>query len=327
MNTTTKQDKFYLAPMEGVTSYIYRNAQNDFFHNIDKFFTPFIAASQSGKLKTREKQDILPENNSGLYIVPQILTNNADDFIRMSEKLMEYGYEEINLNLGCPAGTVVAKGKGSGFLAETERLDRFLNEVFQAVKCKVSIKTRIGKDAPEEFDELLGIYNQYPLEELIIHPRVQKDYYNNTPNLEVFSKAVESSNCPVCYNGDIFTAMDFRKIRQRYPSVNRFMLGRGLIANPGLVKSIQSDWSVDSATMQTFHSRILDDYMQILSGDVNVLYKMKELWFYMGPMFEDAEKYRKKIRKCSKLSEYNDIVKRIFEEKNIEGNAGFSPNV
>lgn len=313
--------------MEGVTSHIFRNAQNDFFHNVDKFFTPFIAASQSGKMKTREKQDILPENNKGLNIVPQILTNNADDFIQMSKKLLDYGYNEINLNLGCPSGTVVAKGKGSGFLAEPILLDRFLNQVFEALDCKISIKTRIGKDSPEEFEDLLRIYNRYPLEELIIHPRIQKDYYKNTPNLVVFAEALESSNCPVCYNGDIFTAQDYQKFHHEFPSVNRIMLGRGLIGNPGLIESILTDRSIDKKTLRAFHDRILADYTEWMSGDINVLYKMKEIWFYMGPMFEDADKYRKKIRKCSKLAEYNDIINRLFEEKEIPAGAGFSTSM
>lgn len=317
------QMKFYLAPMEGVTSYIFRNAQHDFFHDIDKYFTPFIAANQTGKLKSKEKKDILPENNQGLPIVPQILTNQADDFIKTAKDLQAYGYQEINLNLGCPAGTVVAKCKGSGFLAERDRLDRFLNDIFEGTDSKISIKTRIGKDSAEEFYELLPIYNQYPLEELIIHPRIQKDFYKNTPNLEIFRYALKESKNKVCYNGDIFNTLDYQRFHEQFPEVDMIMFGRGLIGNPGLVRSIQEDWSMDKLTLKSFHDRILMDYEQILSGDTNVLYKMKELWFYMMPMFTESEKYAKKIRKCSRLKEYHEIVTQLFEEKEIAKDAGF----
>ena len=155
--------KYYLAPMEGITGHIYRNAYEKYFHNIDKYFTPFIVPNQSLSLKTKELRDLQPENNEGLNIVPQILTNDSEGFIITAKKLKELGYDEINLNLGCPAGTVVSKGRGSGFLAKREELDIFLDEIFKIKDMKISIKTRIGKDSPEEFYKLIDIYNKYPL--------------------------------------------------------------------------------------------------------------------------------------------------------------------
>ena len=172
--------KFYLAPMEGITGYIYRNAHATYFGGVDKYFTPFIATTQHGKFTSRELNDILPEHNEGIAVIPQILSNNAADVMVTVQQLVTYGYEEVNLNLGCPSGTVVAKGKGSGFLAYPEALDRFLNEVFEKTPIKISIKTRIGKENPDTFNELMEIFNRYPLEELIIHPRVQTDFYRNT---------------------------------------------------------------------------------------------------------------------------------------------------
>ena len=168
--------KYYLAPMEGITGYIYRNAYEKFFHNIDKYFTPFIVPNQSRSLKTKELRDILPENNQGMNIVPQILTNDSEGFIVTAKKLKQLGYNEVNLNLGCPAGTVVSKNRGSGFLALRDELDRFLEEIYKIEDMKISIKTRIGKDTPEEFYKLIEIYNKYPLEELIIHPRTREDF-------------------------------------------------------------------------------------------------------------------------------------------------------
>ena len=173
--------KIYLAPLEGITGYTYRRALYNCFGGFDKYFIPFILPNQKGHLSTREKKDIMPENNEGMYAVPQILTKNAEDFIQTAETLQEYGYNEVNLNLGCPSKTVVTKGRGAGFLDRPDELDKFLDEIFRKCDMKISIKTRLGMDDPEEFEDLLTIYNKYPLEELIVHARVQKDYYKNTP--------------------------------------------------------------------------------------------------------------------------------------------------
>ena len=202
--------KYYLAPMEGITGFIYRNAYEKFFGNIDKYFTPFIVPTSSKSFKTKELRDVLPENNGDLNIVPQILTNDFEGFINTSRKLQQLGYNEINLNLGCPSGTVVSKNRGSGFLAKREELDKFLNDIFKINNMKISVKTRIGKDSPEEFYELIKIYNKYPMEELIIHPRTREDFYGNKPNLEVFKDALSLSTNQVCYNGDIFAVEDYK---------------------------------------------------------------------------------------------------------------------
>ena len=178
--------KFYLAPLEGITGYIYRNALHDFYGTgIDKYFMPFLAPHTKRSFNAKEKNDILPEHNKDLYAVPQILTNNASDFLRIEKDLRALGYEEININLGCPSGTVVSKGRGAGFLAKKDELDAFLEEIFEKTEGKISLKTRIGVEEPEEFYELLEIYNQYPLEELIIHPRVQKELYQGKPHREM----------------------------------------------------------------------------------------------------------------------------------------------
>lgn len=307
--------KFYFAPMEGVTGYIYRNIHHSYFPNVDKYFTPFIVANQSVSFKTRELQDIKPEHNQGMNVVPQILTNNAHDFIQTSKKIKEFGYDEINLNLGCPSGTVVAKGKGSGFLARKEELNRFLEEVFNANVTKISIKTRIGLDNPDEFQDLMLIFNQYPLEELIIHPRIQKDFYKNTPNLTVFSEGLSTSKHEVCYNGDIFTVNDYKNFIVKYPQVNAIMLGRGIIANPALIQEITSGVGLDKRVLKEFHERLVIEYKRILSGDRDVLFKMKEVWHYWAYMFTDDEKYRKKIRKASDFRIMKERSKTYFSNK------------
>jgi tRNA-dihydrouridine synthase len=309
--------KFYLAPMEGITGYIYRNSHEKFFGNIDKYFTPFIVPNNSTSLKTKELRDILPENNKGMNIIPQILTNDAEGFIVTCKKLQQLGYNRVNLNLGCPSGTVVSKSRGSGFLAKREELDMFLSEIFKMDHMKISIKTRIGKDSPEEFYELIKIYNKYPIEELIIHPRTQKDFYGNEPNLEVFKAAVALSTNPVCYNGDIFTAHDYDKLVKAFPEIEAVMLGRGIIANPGLVNSIKNNVSIDKKVLKDFHDEILNTYVEVYKEDKNALFRMKELWGYMICIFSNNKKYAKKIKKAQRLSDYNETVLSLFAQQEI----------
>lgn len=317
--------KFYFAPMEGLTGHIYRNAHHALFPYIDKYFSPFIVPQQKESLKTRDLNDILPEHNQGLVLIPQVLTNNAKDFICTAHKITEFGYKEINLNLGCPSRTVVSKNKGSGFLAHREQLNAFLEEIFAQAATKISVKTRIGRDEPEEFYELIQIYNQYPLEELIIHPRIQKDFYRNTPNWNVFGDALQVSQNPVCYNGDIFTVQDYKDFAAKFPTVDTLMLGRGLLTNPGLTREITERTFIDKKILKEFHDKVYEGYQGVLFGEKNVLYKMKELWFYLSQGFADPAKYAKKIRKSERLSDYDEAVSSLFRERELVSDTALLP--
>lgn len=318
--------KFYLAPMEGITIRTYRNICNEMFPHIDKFFTPFLVTKTKTNFNSKELRDILPENNEGLFLVPQVLTNHAEEFISMLKDLRKLGYQEANLNLGCPSGTVVSKFRGSGFLAKPEELDVFLEKVFDALEeidIELSIKTRIGKEAPEEFYHILEIYNKYPMKELIIHPRTQKDYYKNKPNLQVFEDALKLSKNPVCYNGNIFTVKDYEVFHERFQEVDTIMLGRGLIANPALVEEILGYEGLTKEKLREFHNRIYMEYKQMYSGERNVLFKMKELWCYMLFLFCEAEKYGKKVKKASNLLDYEVAVSNLFRECELDSSRGF----
>lgn len=318
--------KFYLAPMEGITGHIYRNSYEKYFHNIDKYFTPFIVPNQSVSLKTKELKDLLPQNNKGLNIVPQILTNNAEGFILTANKLKQLGYEEINLNLGCPAGTVVSKKRGSGFLAYPEELDKFLDEIYKIDNMKISIKTRLGKERADEFYKLIEIYNKYPLEELIIHPRTREDFYGNTPNLEVFKDALKLSKHSICYNGDIFTLNSYNKIINEFPEVNKVMLGRGILANPGLIGEIKNNEFANKEIIKMFHDEIFENYTILLNEDKNAMYRMKELWGYMSHIFTNNKKYYKKIKKAQKAIDYKNAVNSLFIEQDIIKGVGLFNN-
>lgn len=309
--------KLYFAPLEGITGHVFRRAFFEYFGSVEKYFIPFIKPNQRGHLSSRERQDILPENNEGMYAVPQILTNSAEDFIRTTKKLQKYGYQEINLNLGCPSKTVVTKGRGSGFLAFPEDLDRFLDTVFGQTDAEISVKTRVGKDSPEEFTDLLAIFNQYPIKELIIHPRVQLDFYKNQPNWEVFQEACKESKNPICYNGDIFSIEDYHRFADTFPEVDRVMLGRGLLMNPGLSGEIRQGRRMEKQTLRRFHDCLYEGYQEVLSGSRPILFKMKELWGFLAPLFTNYEKYAKKIKKSEKLNAYESIVDALFSEQEL----------
>lgn len=302
--------QFYLAPMEGITGYIVRNAFAHHFPYIDTYFTPFIPAAK--KMSKKIKNDLAPENNKGIHLVPQLIGNDAQEFLMMIHQLEELGFTSVNLNFGCPSGTVVSKKKGAGFLQEPQALDALLETVVSKSPLPVSVKTRIGMEDEHEWEELCAIYAKYPLEELIIHPRLQKDYYSKTPHMEAFAYAVAAISCPLCYNGDICTVEDYRKVTKQFSSVDRMMIGRGLLADPSLVGQIKGQPPADSKTLRAFHDEILEGCLMTFRAEKDVVYHLKELWFYLTWSFPNREKHLKLIRKCQSLPEYKLIVQQIF---------------
>lgn len=298
--------QLYMAPMEALTGYIYRNVYIKYFGDADKYFSPFISGK---KLSFKEKNEISPDNNKGITLVPQVLTNNADEFIYIANHLnANYGYNEINLNLGCPSGTVVSKNRGSGFLGVLDELESFLDRIFNESRTKISIKTRTGVENSDDFGRIIELYNKYPVSELIIHPRCRVDAYVGPVKLEDFQIAVDNSKHSLCYNGDIKTVEDYNKIMQKFPSIDRVMCGRGLLTNPGLFGEINGKASISKDTIKAFSKDVSDGYVGIMSGDKNVLFKMKELWIYLSKNFEDSDKVLKKLRKAQSVVEFNRIV-------------------
>lgn len=305
--------KFYFAPLVGVTGYVYRNAHHALFPQVDKYYTPFVSPTAEGVVKQKELLDVLPENNTGICVIPQILTNQAEYFIQTARQLKEFGYEEINLNLGCPSAPVVSRGRGAGFLAKPNELDQFLETIFAADLQKISIKTRIGKDSPDEIFSLMEIYNKYPLEDVIIHPRIQKDFYKNTPNREVFSKVCGLSKNPVCYNGDLFTKEDYISFRKECPTVNRVMFGRGLLHNPALIREILSGEMAKKEEIKELHDLLFVKYKEIYPMEDGILARMKQFWFYVNELFDTHEIVWERVKNCSSLSEYEKIKDALFE--------------
>ncbi len=308
-----KTVKYYMAPLESVTTWIYRQAHAKIYGRLDKYFIPFLEPHEKRDFKTRELQEILPEHNENIYAVPQILTNRSEGFIMLAKALKDWGYEEINLNLGCPSKTVVTKGKGSGFLAKPEELERFLTEIFDALsgEVKISVKTRIGKEDPEEFPALLELFNKYPMEELIIHPRVQKDGYGNVPRLELYELAEKQSLNPLCYNGDLYTQEQIRDFTERFPGTERLMFGRGFLRDPGLLYNEGKDSKDIFEKFWAFHDLVYEGYQERNMGDRNVLFKMKELWSYQVYQFSEPERLFKTFKKVQDCNEYEQMIRNL----------------
>ena len=308
-----KTVKYYMAPLESVTTWIYRQAHAKIYGRLDKYFIPFLEPHEKRDFKTRELQEILPEHNENISAVPQILTNRSEGFIKLAKALKDWGYEEINLNLGCPSKTVVTKGKGSGFLAKPEELERFLTEIFDALsgEVKISVKTRIGKEDPEEFPALLELFNKYPMEELIIHPRVQKDGYGNVPRLELYELAEKQSVNPLCYNGDLYTREQVQNFAERFPGTERLMFGRGFLRNPGLLYNEGKDSKDIFEKFWAFHDLVYEGYQERNMGDRNVLFKMKELWSYQVYQFSEPERLFKTFKKMQDCNEYEQMIRNL----------------
>lgn len=307
--------KLYMAPMEGITTYIYRNAYNHYFGGIDKYFTPFIA---SRKMNRRELNEILPEHNEKIEVVPQILTNRADEFLQIAKKIAAYGYQTVNLNLGCPSGTVTARKRGAGFLSVPDELDNFLYEIYDKSPLRISIKTRIGVESVEEWEPLLAIYKKYPVAELIVHPRLQKELYRFTPHKEAFLAAIAAlPDVPLCYNGDITSPESYEELLNAAPATDCIMIGRGILRNPALTAKLKENDAAKLFTkenLKAFHDEIFAGYAAQMAGQTPTLFKMKDLWTYLSESFAASDRYLKKIRKSSDYAAYKIAVSNLFRE-------------
>ena len=316
-------DRIYFAPMEGITGHIYRNAHAKHYPGVDRYYLPFIAVHATHNMKNKEKKDISPAQNVGLCAIPQVLTRNVDDFLWAADELRILGYREINLNFGCPSPTVTSKGKGAAFLGLTDEMDRFLDGIFNELeknfsddnKICVSVKTRIGVERVDEWERIFAIYNQYPISELIVHARTMREFYNGEAHPEIFGEILRMTRIPAVYNGNVFSVKEYRELSDLFKACTHFsgiMIGRGLIQNPALVQQIRGGEALSAGNLMAFHDEVLSGYQRELSGDTHVISKMKELWWYMGRMFSDADKPLKRIKKAKNVREYRAAVRELL---------------
>lgn len=305
---------YYCAPMEGITGAPFRRIHHQFFPGVDKYFTPFLSPSQDRCFTKRDKREILPQYNEGIPVVPQLLTRRSEDFIWAAKALADMGYREINLNLGCPSGTVTAKGKGAGFLAFPDALDAFLEDIFSHTPIPISIKTRLGVSDPAEFDRLLAIYNRYPASELIIHPRVRRDFYRPPLRSGIFDACQSRAAAPLCYNGDLVTAEDCGLFTRTHPLTERVMLGRGLIADPALISRCRGGTRADKPTLHAYLDALYREYAACFGSEHAAMLRMKEIWYYQIHLFRDGARHGKELRKARQACDYERCVTSVFQD-------------
>ena len=310
--TGMKNMELYLAPMEGITTYIYRNAHAKLFGGCDAYYAPFIVPSGNEKLRRKSLRDIAPENNS-VNLKVQVMCTTNPEFENFVRKIKEIGYNEVNLNLGCPSGTVVKKARGSGALKNLDTLDEMLCGIFDIEDIKISIKTRAGFYSHDEFEDILKIYAKYPLSKLIVHPRVREEYYKGKPNLESFKKAYEIFKNKLCYNGDIYSVYNYNEINEKFPGLDSIMIGRGCVRNPAIFREIRGGKRLSTAELINFSNILEKEYLKIYRTETNVLHKLKEIWMQVGTNYPEENKIIKAVKKAGKLTELNSAVNSLPE--------------
>lgn len=300
-----------MAPMEGLTGYMFRRVHASCFGALDRYYTPFLPPARVGStFGGRARKEIAPEHNEGLNVVPQLLTKSADEFVWAAGIFAGLGYTEVNLNLGCPSGTVVAKGKGAGALRDLDELAVFLRDICERSPLPISIKTRTGVADDDAFDQILALYKTLPLKELIVHPRAQKDRYEGIPRRERFAEALAQMPFPVAYSGDIFCPDDMNYLVEAYPQTTHVMLGRGLLANPALARTIAGGPALTLDELKRFHDELFGAYMEEMGG--NAVFRMKEWWSYVRFAFTDPLAVHRAVRKARKVEAYEAGVAQVF---------------
>jgi tRNA-dihydrouridine synthase len=307
----------YLAPVQGITDRIYRNLFPVYFKGVDVAIAPFISSVKKIKPENNLLRELYPDRNTGIPTIPQIMSSNPDDFVKLANALYDIGYGTVNWNIGCPFRMVVKKGRGAGMLCYPDLVESFLEKTMSAIKPKLSIKLRLGLTYPDEVLQLIPIFNRFELEELIIHPRTGEQMYEGEVDLDMFGQCLNFSKHRVVYNGDIDSALKLEMLSKRFGSIDRWMIGRGLIGNPFLAEEIklhtEKPYDEKIKIMKAFHDNLFEEYLKILSGPAHITNKMKEIWTFMGNFFENGEKIRKKINKTHHRDNYVDVVNKIFD--------------
>ncbi len=316
MANTMKQTTLCMAPLKGITDHVFRNTFADHFSGFDLAVAPFIASRRDSVMKRKHIKDLLPENNDRLPVVPQIMSKTAKEFIVLADYLYSVGYDTVNWNLGCPFPAVAKKGRGAGMLPHTEMIRAFLDTVVSGIKGALSIKVRLGWRRTDDIFRLLPVFNQFPLKEIIIHPRTGVQRYEGTVDLDAFETCLGLIDHPVVYNGDMKTLRDFNTLSERFPGVGRWMIGRWCISNPFLpliIKTGQDCIPDKIQRMKRFHAALYDAYGAVLDGPSHLLNKMKGIWCYMTLPLTECKKTMKKIKKSTRPDQYLDRVNGFFD--------------
>lgn len=304
-----------LAPLQGVTDRVFRSVLCRHFSGLDAAVAPFISTRRERRFKPSQLAALLPENTPGLPVIPQIMGNDPEDFIALAQVLAALGHAAVNWNLGCPFPMVVKKMRGCALLGHPGRIEAFLEQVVPRISCRLSIKTRLGLQSPAELYNLMPIFNRFPLEEVIIHPRLGSQRYSGQPDLTAFSECLARCAHAVVYNGDVHTLEAYRQISRRFPTVTRWMLGRGVVANPflpAMIKTGQGAGPDGIARLRRFHDDLFSGYQQVFAGPGHLLDRMKGFWYYFAQTFENSRRIMKKIHRLKRPEDYRAVVERFF---------------
>lgn len=312
---TENKPQIILAPLQGFTDCTYRNVFCDHFSGLDEALAPFISTMSERRLKPSRIKDVFPENNTKLFVVPQILSNSPEDFVFLADHLFDLGHKTVNWNLGCPHSKIAKKFRGSGLLCHPDRIDDFLTRVIPRLRNTLSVKIRLGRKNQEEVLKLLPIFDAHPLDEIILHPRTGIQMYTGNADHDAFELAQKNSRHSFTYNGDIVDLVSFQKVKQRFPEINRFMIGRGMLSNPFLAEDIKGLVKQTDRVKRLidFHDDLMKGYEKIFSGPGHLTGRMKGFWTYFGPSFKDGRKPLKKILKSKTLGAYRHHVDLFFE--------------
>ena len=300
--------RYYFAPMEGITDSIYRRIHHKYFPGVDRYYMPFLSPTIHRTLTHKEDRELPVADSVDFVAIPQVLTKVPEDFLWAAEQCRDRGYTEVNLNVGCPSGTVVSKGKGSGMLRSAEELDVFLDTVFEKCPISISVKTRLGLENPEDFPALLEVFNRYPITELTVHPRVRKDFYKEPVRENWFRYAYENSKNPLCYNGNLMTLEQSDTIVDRYPGVESVMVGRALIADPGMFSG-----GTTREALEGFLTELTEEYVIAFGSARNAMFRLKENWGFLRHRFEGSDKLWKQLRKTTDIAEFRSITAEILK--------------
>ena len=306
---------YYVAPMEGLTDRVWRQAHQKWFGWAGapaKYYAPFLSPPENRVLIKKKMAELAPEANPGAPVVPQLLAKDGALAAWMVGQLRQLGYTEVNLNFGCPSGTVTAKGKGSGMLRDLNKLDAFLAALFAEAEGPLTVKTRLGVEKPEEFAAVLDVYNRYPIAELTIHPRVMRQQYRGIADREAFAKALPECRMPVCYNGDLTTVEQLRALEADFPTVQSLMVGRGIIADPALFRQALGGPAATKEELRGYLDDLYHGYTALFGSAGCAISRMKGHWFYLIHRFEGSERLEKQLRKLREPWEYETVVNQIF---------------
>ncbi len=310
--------KIYFAPMEGTTDAVFRRVHHRCFGGVERYFIPFVSPTQNRMFTSRELKTIGPEANQGVPVVPQLLGKDASHLLWAIGELKAMGHTQVNLNLGCPSGTVTAKGKGAGLLRDAEELKRLLDELFDKTTLPLSLKTRIGFASSEEWPGLWEVLKAYPALEWIIHPRTRADFYKGALHLDAFDWAMREGASPLVYNGDLFNAEDLSRFQSDYPTIHTVMMGRGLIANPALT----AGHALTVEQIRHFHDELMEEYSRIYPQD-QVQNRLREIMKYVACCFDGAQKARKAMRKAQSLQAHCEAVDWLLRDFPLTPNPGY----